>query len=182
MTHAFYFHSKIIAYLVLLTTTCSFLPVGASEGDSNCVAVLRQLEKRVILLETANKVCGPVMISRVYLGNQHTFLVVHPGETIDCSLNYQVHCSQQKFLDKHHLIVGLEGVGAETCIGHLYGVWDARGTKQFKLVAPLQEGDYDVKVVYYPTDKCEDIFNMWNVLKLAPSNSTTIGILRVRNA
>lgn len=182
MKNTLSFHSKIMVSLALLVGAFSVCPAVTHGATVDYSPALYQLEKRVGLLESVYRFCGPVTISQVRLGNQQTCLTVRPGQIVDCSLHYKYDASQQKFLNKHHLVVGLEGVAAETCIAHLYGVRDIKGTKQFKLVAPLQEGDYEVRAVYYATDKCEEALNLWNVLKVEPSNSTTIGFLRVRNA
>jgi hypothetical protein len=158
----------------------SYLPYYVDSYQYDLGEKIRQLELRVSLIETVNLNCGPVTISNVHLGNQNTCITTLPGQSIECSLRYKLDSSQQHFLEKHHLIVGLEGVGVEACITHLYGVWDSVGTKKFKLISPLEQGDYEVKVAYYACDTCEDAFNKWNVLRQEPCGLTTIGILRVR--
>lgn len=149
-------------------------------GKDHMAQHLQQLEQRLSLLEKVNVICGPVTINQVSLGHQKTFVQVKPGQHMECSLHYALDSSQQAFLDKHYLIVGIGGIAAEASVVHLYGVWDSKGTKPFTLIAPIQEGDYEVRAAYYHADTREEAFNAWNVLKQEPSSSTTIGILRVR--
>lgn len=174
-------YNKILNSLVIGAASLIFCPVeGYCQDDVG--SRLQLLEHRVSLLEKKNVICGPVTISEVSLGHQKAFVQVQPGQQVECSLHYALDSSQQAFLDKHYLVVGLSGVAAEAAVVHLYGVWDSKGTKPFTLVAPLQEGDYEVRAAYYHADTREEAFNAWNVLKQEPNSSTTIGILRVRAA
>lgn len=139
------------------------------------------LEKRINLLEQERVEYGPIVVSHVRFNNRKHFSTVAPGQTIQCSFHYKLDSSQQDFLTKNHLIVGLKGVAAENCATHLYGVWDSSGTANFKLMAPLQPGEYEVRIAYRPGDKCEDALNSWNVLKDEPGSFATVGFLRVVN-
>lgn len=138
------------------------------------------LEKRLNLVELDEVVYGPITVHNIHLSNSKHFLMVPPGKTIECSFKYKLDSSQQEFLNVNHLLVGLKGVAGEVCATHLYGVWDSSGTAKFKIVAPLEEGDYDVRIAYLPGKTCEEALASWNVLKYEPGDSATIGILSVR--
>jgi hypothetical protein len=137
------------------------------------------LEKRVSLLENDQTTYGPITVSHIRLNDSKHFTIVHPGDIIECSFEYQLDSSKQDFLSKNHLIVGLKGVAAEDCATHLYGVWDSHGTANFKLTAPLQAGDYEVRIAYRPGKTCQEALNTWTVLHNEPGNFATIGFLRV---
>jgi hypothetical protein len=177
-------HSKFLTSIALSVATLAVCPSGLySENlDHHIAHKVNQLEKRVSLLESNEIICGPITISHVHLGNQKTFLTLQPAQSVECSLHYALDSSQQEFFDKHYIIVGLEGVAAETAVTHLYGVWNSTGTKDFTLTAPLQDGDYEVKVAYYAADTAEEALNKWNVLKQEPSSNATIGIIRVQSS
>lgn len=142
---------------------------------------LDMLEKRVNLLEKDEIVYGPITISDTRLGDSKQSVTLAPGQKIECCFRYKVDASQLDFLSKTHLIVGLKNVAAQTCVQHAYGVFDSTGTAKFELLAPLEVGDYEVRIASLPGDKCEDAFNAWNVLGEEPSSYATIGIVRVRN-
>lgn len=138
------------------------------------------LEKRINLLELDEVVYGPIAVHQIHLGNSKHFAVVQPGHIIECNFHYKLDSSQQESLHKSHLIVGLKGVAGELCATHLYGIWNSSGKAKFQLMAPLEEGDYDVRIAYRPGKTCEEALNSWNVLDQEPGDCATIGILRVR--
>ncbi len=140
------------------------------------------LEKRVSLLENDQTFYGPITVSKIIFNNSKHFAVVNPGQTIDCSFHYRLDASKQDFLSKNHLIVGLAGVAAEDCATHLYGVWNSEGNADFKLTAPLEEGDYEVRIAYRPGQTCQEALNSWTILHEEPGSFATIGILRVRTS
>lgn len=173
--------SKLLMTVAITAGALSTYPSDCQAKDTvRFEQQLDTLEKRVNLLEMDRVVYGPISIHHVHFNNAKHFITLQPGQSIDCSFCYKLDSSQQDFLDRHHLIVGLDNT-AQVCATHLYGVWNSSGTAKFNLIAPLQEGDYDVRVAYRPGDRCEDALNSWNVLKNQPSSFATIGIIRVRH-
>lgn len=173
------FKSNFIAAVVFTSIAFSTF-AEAHKSDTQEKTTLDVLEKRVSLLENDEVFYGPISVSRIRFDNSKHFIVLKPGQSVDCSFRYKLDSSQQEFLKKNHLIVGLSGIAAEDCATHLYGVWNSTGTAKFKLVAPLTEGDYEVRIAYRPGDTCEEALNSWTVLKDEPNAFATIGILRVR--
>jgi hypothetical protein len=179
--------SKVFFMIAALASTLMVNPVTGSERDkavsieqfSSVEGRLNSLEKRIGLLETRELNYGPLAISHVHLNNQNHFANVLPGQSIECSFHYVLDSQQQDFLHKKHLIVGLANVAAEVCATHLYGVWDSSGTSTFNLTAPLNAGDYEVRIAYRDGETCEEALSTWNVLGEQPSEYATIGILRV---
>lgn len=175
--------SKLLAAAIIAACTLSTYPSVAYARDiSNIEDRISILEKRLNLLELDEVVYSPITVNHIHLGHSKHFTVVQPGQTIDCSFHYKLDSSQQEFLIKNHLLVGLHGVAGEVCATHLYGIWDSSGTANFKLVAPLEEGDYDVRIAYRPGKTCEEALTSWNVLDQEPADFATIGILSVRKA
>lgn len=176
--------SKLCTAVVLMTVSAlSTYPSAGYAGDiSHIEHRVENLEKRVSLLETEQVIYGPIAVHNIRLNQAKHFTIVHPGQSINCCFHYKLDSSQQEFLNKNHLIVGLKGVAAEVCATHLYGIWDSSGKANFKLLAPLQEGDYEVRIAYRPGNKCEDALNSWNVLNEEPGSFATIGLIRVINS
>lgn len=139
------------------------------------------LEKRVALLEKDDTVYGPITVSHIKFDETKHYAVVLPGQTIDCVFQYKLDSSNEKFLSKNHLIVGLKAVAAENCATHLYGVWDSQGEAKFKLTAPLNPGEYEVRIAYRPGETCQEALNSWTILGDEPGSYATIGFLRVTN-
>lgn len=180
--------SKVFLTAVALASALVASPVQAKDSCVSCQSIqnmeqrMSSLEKRVELLETNEIVYGPITVSHIHLYNQKQVAIVQPGQTIECDFNYKLDSSQQEFFHKNHLIVGLKGGAAQVCATHLYGVWNSTGKATFNLVAPLQEGEYEVRIAYREASTCEEAINTWNVLGDQPSSYATIGILRVQGA
>ena len=175
--------SKMLTAIAIATGALSTYPSATYAKDiPDYEHRLDVLERRVNLLTMNEVVYGPISVDRIHLNNAKHFAQVAPGQKIDCSFHYKLDSSQQEFLSKNHLIVGISGVAAEVCATHLYGVWNSSGTAKFSLIAPLKEGDYEVRIAYRPGDTCEDALNSWNVIGDEPSSFATIGILSVRQA
>jgi hypothetical protein len=172
---------KLLAPIVAFCALSSVYPSAIyGEIKSDIESKVAILEKRLNLLELDEVVYDPITISNVHLGNSKHFAIVQPGGTIDCSFKYVLDSSQQEFLKKNHLIVGLKNIAGEVCATHLYGVWDSSGKARFTLIAPLEEGDYDVRIAYRAGKTCEEALASWNVLDQKPDATATIGILSVR--
>lgn len=177
------FLTKLLAAITISAGAMLTCPTAAYADDMSKIELrLDYLEKRINLLDMEEIVYNPITVSHIHLGSSKRFIAALPGQKIPCSFHYKLDSSQQEFLLKNHLLVGLQGVSAEGCATHLYGVWDSTGVAKFDLLAPLAEGDYDVRIAYLPGDTCQDALNAWNVLGNEPSDYATIGILRVRNA
>jgi hypothetical protein len=173
--------SLVFAAAALFCSTNVHAQESMAYGEEHIETRMGQLERRIHLLEMEKIVLGPVTISKVRFGDQRNYFRAYPGQNIECSIHYELDADQEAFLEKHHLVVGLSSVGAEQCIAHSYGIWDNKGKRSFKLVAPLEEGEYDVKVAHFEAASCEDAYNAWNVLEQEPSKYSTIGIIKVRN-
>lgn len=172
--------SKLCAVISIAVGALVTYPHAADAADiPHIERRIDLLEKRVSLLEMDAVGYGPIFVSHIHFNHAKHFAIVQPGQTIDCSFHYKLDSSQQEFLKKNHLIVGLKGVAGEVCATHLYGVWDSSGTAHFKLLAPLEEGEYEVRIAYRPGEKCQDALNSWNVLKDEPGSFATIGIIKV---
>lgn len=157
------------------------VPEAYAKENSEIEHTLDVLEKRVSLLENDEISYGPITVSRILFDKSKHFISLKPGQSIDCSFHYKLDASHQEFLKKNHLIVGLKGVAAEACATHLYGVWNSSGTANFKLTAPLEEGEYEVRIAYRPGDTCQDALNSWTILKDEPDGFATVGWIRVKN-
>lgn len=173
--------SKTIATLAVAMGALSCSYSAHADDLASLEARVSQLEQKVNLLSMEQVVYGPITVSHIHLGNDKHFTTVQPGQTIECKFEYQLDSSQQDFLSKYYLLVGIDGVACETCVTHLRGIWDSKGTGNFNLTAPLAEGDYEVRIAYRPADSCEEAINSWNVLGIEPSSCATIGIIKVRN-
>lgn len=174
--------SNLITTFVFGTVALSTYPVAANAMDMPQMEhALNVLEKRVSLLENDHTVYGPITVSNILLDKSKHYAVVIPGQTIDCSFRYKLDASKQDFLSKNHLIVGLKGIAAEDCATHLYGVWNSQGTANFKLTAPLAEGEYEIRIAYRPGSTCQEALNSWTILRDEPGSFATIGILKVTN-
>lgn len=161
----------------------TFRDIEKAPGDEDSIQVnqsLNTIEKRLDLLETEKIVYGPITVSNIQFDGAKSIAIVSPGETIDCSLDYTLDLSQQEFLGVHDLLVGFRGVAYETADTQLCGVWDSQGTAQFQLTAPLESGDYDIRITYRPENDQEEGINFWDVISDVPDSFATIGVLRVR--
>lgn len=162
--------------VILFTHT----PALCAAHDTTTEQRIDRLERRVQLLEMEEIVYGPITVTNVRLGPAKQRVIVEPGQKIGCSFRYKIDSSQLELLNKTHLIVGLANVGAETCVKHTYGVLDSVGVAKFDLIAPLEPGEYEVRVASRSGDKCQDAFNTWTILGDEPSAFATIGIIQVQ--
>lgn len=174
---------KLFAAIAITAGVLFTNPCAAAQTMDSCNDLeqrIDHLEKRVSLLEMDGVTYGPIMVSNIHFNHAKHYAIVQPGQTVKCCFHYKLDSSRQEFLSKNHLIVGLKGVAGEVCATHLYGVWDSSGKAHFNLLAPLEEGEYEVRIAYRPGEKCQDALNSWNVLKDEPGSFATIGIIKVR--
>lgn len=179
--------SKLFAAIAITVGALSSYPsVAYAHKDSSHIDKrIDYLERRVSLLEADEVTYGPIAVRDIHFNHARHFVSVAPGQTIECSFKYKLDSSQQEFLSKNHLIVGLKDVAAETCATHLYGVWDSSGKAEYNLVSPLiapgESKVYEVRIAYLPGDTCEEALSQWNVLGQQPDASATIGYIQVVN-
>ncbi len=169
-----------VGALALAGLACS--PVSMHACNDTVHSRLENLETRVSWLEGHKVTYGPITVSEVVFNKEvRNNFVAMPGQRVEGALHYKLDSSQQEFLTKNHLIVGIAGVAAETCVTTLYGVRDSSGTAKFNLTMPLEEGDYEVRIAYIQAPSCEEAINSWNVLGNEPTNFATIGFIKVVN-
>lgn len=122
---------------------------------------------------------GPITIWDVHLNKGSPLVVAKPGEIINGQLRYRVDSTNQEAFHTYHLVVGLQGIGAQDCVTHTWGVWDNSGRERFTLKAPLEPGVYEVRFVYHEAPTCEEARSVWNSEGGEPSSFATIGAIIV---
>lgn len=122
---------------------------------------------------------GPITISNVSLDHSDKLVFANPGETLHGNLRYKLNSEKDK-LNLHHLIVGIEGVGAQDCVMHSFGLWDTKGKGKFTLTAPSESGVYEVRFLYNEGLTCSKAREAWNSGQKDPSAYATIGIIIVK--
>jgi hypothetical protein len=124
---------------------------------------------------------GPITISNIHFDDGGRLAIVQPGEVLHGSLHYRIDTSQQEFLHRYHLTIGIADIGAQDCVSHNFSVWNTdSGTGTFTLKAPLQPGVYQVRFSYQEAPTCEEARSVWNNESGEPSGYATIGIIIVK--
>lgn len=122
---------------------------------------------------------GPITISNVHINDSDKLVFAHPGEILHGNLRYKVNSDKEK-LNFHHLVIGIEGEGAQDCVMHSMGLWDTKGKGKFKLTAPTDPGVYQVRFLYNEGITCSKARDAWNKGLQEPSSAATIGVIIVQ--
>ncbi len=122
---------------------------------------------------------GPMTIKHVRLNDGDKLAIVKPGEEIKGTLRYKIDSDKQAAFHRHHLVVGIKGIGAQDCVTHSLGLWDSSGTGRFILRAPFEKGVYEVRFFYREALTCKEAKDFWNEEGEEPSNHATIGTIIV---
>lgn len=120
---------------------------------------------------------GPITLKNFNLEKKGRIVIAKPGETLDGTVRYEIDSDKLEDWNLHHIIVGIAGEDAQSCITHTVGVWDSKGKAKFNLVAPAKKGVYEVRFDYQNAILCSDAINAWK--KDSPSSSATVGIVIV---
>ena len=122
---------------------------------------------------------GPITISHVNINHSDKLVFAKPGETLNGHLRYSVNSAKDK-LHLHHLIIGIEGEGAQDCVMHTLGIADTKGKGKFTLTAPTKPGVYEVRFLYNEALTCSRARETWNTGLKDPTAAATIGVIIVK--
>lgn len=122
---------------------------------------------------------GPVTVSHIHIKNSDKLVIATPGEVLHGNLRYKINSDKEK-ISFHHLVIGIEGEGAQDCIMHSMGLWDNKGKGKFTLTAPTEPGIYEVRFLYDEGLTCSKAREAWNSGAKDPSSLATIGAIIVR--
>lgn len=120
---------------------------------------------------------GPITISNLNIADAGKLAFCEPGEKIEGSLKYKIDAKKLDSWNVHHIIVGLRGQDAQSCITHSIGVWDKKGKANFSFTAPQEKGIYEVCFDYQEAALCCNAIDEWH--NHPPAHKATIGILVV---
>jgi hypothetical protein len=120
---------------------------------------------------------GPITLKKLDLDNNGRVVIAQPGETIKGSVQYKVDAEELKSLHLHHIILGIKSGEAQSCITHALGIWDAKGTAHFSLIAPFNKGVYEILFDYQTGVSCKNALEEWR--KNPPSSKAVVGIIIV---
>lgn len=122
---------------------------------------------------------GPITVYNVHINQSDKLVFAKPGETLHGNLRYKVNSDKDR-LHLHHLVIGIEGVGAQDCVMHTMGLWDTKGKGKFTLTAPTTPGVYEVRFIYNEGLTCSGAREAWNSGQKEPTASATIGAIIVK--
>jgi hypothetical protein len=122
---------------------------------------------------------GPIKISKVSIHHGDKIAYVSPGKTIHGKLKYEISADDLESLHFYHLTVGFKHQGAQDCVTHNLGVWDAKGKGKFTLKAPEEPGVYEVRFLLTEGLTCAGAYEAWDSSHGKPSSAATIGVLIV---
>ncbi len=120
---------------------------------------------------------GPITLRDLDLDGNGKVVFATPGEVIEGTVRYKVDAKQLESWHLHHVIVGIKGQDAQTCITHILGVWDSKGKASFNITAPLEKGVYELRFDYSTALTCDTAIDNWK--EDAPSSQATVGIIVV---
>lgn len=121
---------------------------------------------------------GPVTISHFNINQNKKVAIVGPGEKVYGSLRYKIDSDKADF-SLCHLVIGIEGVGAQDCIAHTFNLWDSKGKGKFTLVAPKEPGVYQVRFLFFEGITCSKARDSWDKGE-DPSAAATLGVIIVK--
>jgi hypothetical protein len=140
----------------------------------------RYLEKAPWIGLIANELTfGPLTISRINIHDGEKFALVAPGEVLEGSLQYSINAKELSTLHRYHLVIGIDGEGAQDCVTHTIGICNSKGIGNFKLTAPEKAGIYQVKFMFVEGLTCSRAQELWNSGEKEPSSEATIGVIIV---
>ena len=174
----FYFkklQNLILSVMLLSGTFCAPLAASESPGDEINELILSCPWIGLIAGEVTY---GPITISELNIDDAGRLVFCKPGEKIEGTLKYKIDSSQLDSWSIHHIVIGLRGQDAQSCLTHSLGVWDAEGKDSFSLEAPTEKGIYEICFGYYKTAFCSGAMKEWN--DNPPDHSATVGILVVK--
>jgi len=131
----------------------AFVPIGVTARNTNT--------------EAAPVRYGPVTISNLSLNQNGTQVTVAPGESVAVTARYSYECRNCQQGSINQIIVGIAGIGAQTCIYN--GSIQGSGSASFTLTAPGTPGTYSVRFRYAQAMNCASaVQNWWNVDQSPP--------------
>lgn len=122
---------------------------------------------------------GPIKLSKVKIDGRDKLVVAASGEELHGTLKYKVESKDLNSLHLYHLVIGIKDEGAQDCITHSLGFWNAEGKGSFTIVAPQERGVYEVRFLFTDALTCESARDIWNSGDKTPSSSATVGIIIV---
>lgn len=128
---------------------------------------------------------GAASITDATFNGKRVACVVKPGERIEGEVAVTLDPEAIKDMKYHRLVIGFNGIGAQTSFGVGAGVGylvtDTAHNEKFTLIAPKEPGLYQVR--FRPVAKTTDAeaLTMWKDEQgNAPSASSTIGFIWVK--
>jgi hypothetical protein len=175
-------HKKMKGLVATLASTLlvagSFTEVQAVSSPEKLTNYLAEFPSLGLILNEVSY--GPITISDIHLNDGVRMIYAMPGQIIDGDLTYKIDTSQQEFLSRHHLVVGIKGLGGQDCAIHSLGIFNTKeGKADFTLKAPLEPGLYEVRFSYQEAPTCEEARSVWTAEMGEPSSATTIAIIIV---
>ncbi|MFA6915011.1 MAG: hypothetical protein WC222_01315 [Parachlamydiales bacterium] len=120
---------------------------------------------------------GPITLRDLNLANKGRLVIVKPGEHIHGTVKYKIDSDRLESWNMYHVILGIKGQEAQSCITHSVGVWDKKGKANFTLVAPMEKGVYEVRFDLEEAIVCSDAMKEWRDDN--PSSRATVGVIIV---
>lgn len=125
---------------------------------------------------------GPVTLDDLKLEKHHRAMVARPGENLKCKISYKLDASQCSALDVYRVVIGYKGIGPQTTVGASLGVVDVETRERFDLVAPSQEGVYEIRARVVKGYTEDNAMRAWlDPQGNEPGSETTIGLIYVKS-